>query len=291
VTGRAAGGGGRGRRRPTVPLAPVLLGLALVAAALAGGSIVVGPAPAVAQSAPSSCPAMTDSVTRLYHAFFRREPDADGFRHWVRQYQTGAMSLEQIADAFLRSQEFAARQIGSNHAFVDWLYTDVLGPDVPRTRADDWIRTLNAGYYRSTAVLTFTESFEYVRRTSTVKPLAGYLRWYPPGTHWYCGTGPATQPVNPLTGALWADYYLANRSLADDPVAMWTMEAAGHHHVTLVEETLPQNSTDYNWDGAFNGDGDYGRYIEVKAGTDTDWIVVFYPHSLGPERLGWQLTP
>ena len=140
MTGRAAGGGGRGRRRPTVPLAPVLLGLALVAAALAGGSIVVGPAPAVAQSAPSSCPAMTDSVTRLYHAFFRREPDADGFRHWVRQYQTGAMSLEQIADAFLRSQEFAARQIGSNHAFVDWLYTDVVVAAVkgPIARAAYW---------------------------------------------------------------------------------------------------------------------------------------------------------
>ncbi len=255
------------------------------------GTGVVRPAPAGAQSEPSSCPAMTDSVARLYHAFFGREPDDEGFRHWVRQYQTGSMSLEQIADGFLRSREFASRQIVSNQAFVDWRYTDVLGPDVPRTRADDWVRTLNAGYSRSTAVLTFTESFEYVRRTSTVKPLAGYLRWYPSGTHWYCGTGPATRPVNPLTGALWADYYLANRSPADDPVAVWTMEAVGHHHVTLVDETLRQNSTDYNWDGAFNGDGDYGRYIEVKAGNTTDWIVVFYPNSIGAQRLGWQLTP
>lgn len=288
MTRPAAGGRTAGRRRPSAPLAAVAVGLTLV---VTGGAAVVSPEPAAAQSEPSPCPAMTDSVARLYHAFFRREPDADGFRHWVRQHQTGAMSLEQIADAFLRSREFADRQIVSNHAFVDWLYTDVLGPDVPRTRADDWIRTLNAGYSRSTAVLTFTESFEYVRRTSTVKPLAGYLRWYPPGTHWYCGTGPTTQPVNPLTGALWADYYLANRSPADDAVAVWTMEAVGHHHVTLVDETLPRNSTDYNWDGAFNGDGDYGRYIDVRAGTDTDWIVVFYPHSVGPERLGWQLTP
>jgi len=291
VTRRAAGDRRTGRHRPSAPLAAAALGLLLVATAVAGGRAAVWPTPAAAQSEPSPCPAMTDSVNRLYHAFFRRAPDADGFRHWVRQYQTGSMSLEQIADAFLRSREFAARQLSSNHAFVDWLYTDVLGPDVPRTRADDWIRTLNAGYSRSTAVLTFTESFEYVRRTSTVKPLAGYLRWYPAGTHWYCGTGPTTRPVNPLTGVLWADYYLANRSPADDQVAVWTMEAVGHRHVTLVEETLRRNSTDYNWDGAFNGDGEYGRYIEVKAGTDTDWIVVFYPHSLGPERLGWQLTP
>lgn len=286
--GAAGGERRRGRHRPTAPLAAVALACSLAAATLAGGW---SPAPAAAQSEPSSCPAMTDSVARLYHAFFGREPDAEGFSHWVRQYQSGAMSLEQIADAFLRSREFAARQIVSNQAFVNWLYAEVLGPDVPRTRADDWIRTLNAGYSRNTAVLTFTESFEYVRRTSTVKPLAGYLRWYPPGTHWYCGTGPATRPVNPLTGALWADYYLANRSPVDDPVAVWTMEAVGHHHVTLVDETLQRNSTDYNWDGAFNGDGDYGRYVEVKAGATTDWIVVFYPSSIGPERLGWQLTP
>ncbi len=293
MTHPASGERGGGPRRPSAALAAaaLALGVGLGAATLAGGAAVVTPAPAAAQSEPSSCPAMTDSVARLYHAFFRREPDADGFRHWVRQYQTGSMSLEQIADAFLRSPEFTARQIVSNQAFVDWLYADVLGPDVPRTRADDWIRTLNAGYSRSTAVLTFTESFEYVRRTSTVKPLAGYLRWYPPGTHWYCDTGPATRPVNPLTGGLWADYYLANRSPADDPVAVWTMEAVGHHHVTLVDETLATNSTDYNWDGAFNGDGKYGQYIEVKAGADTDWIVVFYPNSIGPERLGWQLTP
>jgi hypothetical protein len=53
--------------------------------------------------------------------------------------------------------------------------------------------------------------------------------------------------------------------------------------------TLPGGYTNYNWDGAFTGDGDYGRFIEVLAGPSTAWAVVFYPLTIGPERLGWQL--
>ncbi|MCP3991726.1 MAG: hypothetical protein GY724_21820 [Actinomycetia bacterium] len=49
--------------------------------------------------------------------------------------------------------------------------------------------------------------------------------------------------------------------------------------------------TDYNWEGVFSGDGAYGRHIEVEVGATTEWIVVSYTHSIGTDRLGWQIVP
>jgi hypothetical protein len=200
------------------------------------------------------------------------------------------MSLEEISDAFARSPEFAARQLTTNRAFVEWLYRSVVGPSVPTTRADNWVDALDKGYPRGTAALTFSESQEFVSKTRTAKPLAGYLRWYPRGTHWYCSVGTTTVQVRELTGQVWADYYVNNRGGRPDPVEIWTEESPGQHHVKMLGETLGAGFLDYNWEGAFSGDGSYGRYLDVRAGSSTDWIVVFFPHSLGPDRLGWQLA-
>ncbi len=138
-------------------------------------------------------------------------------------------------------------------------------------------------------MLTFTESSDYVRTTRTEVPLAGYRRWYPKGSHWYCDTGEATIPVNALTGEVWADFLYENRSDIRDPVGLWTVEDDGRR-IGLNSRTMNAAEKYYNWDGQFKGDGDYGRQIEVKVGRQTDWIVVFYPNSIGTERLGWQLS-
>lgn len=245
--------------------------------------------PSDAGNASASCPNMTDSITRLYRAYFNRDPDTPGFNFWATQYQTGSMSLEEISDIFSRSPEFPGTTL-SNRAFVDWLYRSVVGPSVPATRAGSWVEALDKGYPRGTAVLTFTESQEFVSRTRTAKPLAGYLRWYPKGTHWYCSVGSTTVQVRPLTGEVWADYYVRNRGPSKDAVEIWTEDSPGQRHVKMLGETLRPGFLDYNWEGAFSGQGDYGRYLDVRAGSSTDWIVVFYPHSLGPDRLGWQLA-
>ena len=274
-------------------LVRAIVGAVLAVVVIVGVSVVThqgSPDPASADSYPSNCLAMTDSIARLYQAYFGRLPDPSGFNHWVSEYSTGDMSLEEISDAFARSPELATRGLTTNQAFVDWLYRDVLGPDVPATKAGQWVQSLNGGYPRGTTMLTFSESREFVTRTHTAKPLAGYLRWYPKGTHWYCNVGKGTTKIRPLTGEVWADYYIHNRGEADDPIKIWTLTAPGERHVTMVDETLQPGFSDYNWDGAFSGDGDYGRFLEIEAGSTSDWIVVFYAHSLGPERLGWQVS-
>ena len=42
----------------------------------------------------------------LYHAFFNRDPDADGFNNWLNRLESGA-SREDVLDGFIYSQEFA----------------------------------------------------------------------------------------------------------------------------------------------------------------------------------------
>ena len=176
-----------------------------------------------------------------------------------------------------------------NENYVDWLYDQVLGPDNPVDREDYWVEALDAGYPRGSVALAFTESWEFVAKTQTTMPLAGYLRWYPEGTHWYCDIGSVTQTVQPLTGEVWADYYFSNRSAQSSVVELWTLEADGRRNVLMTSGALQANFTDYNWDGKFNGDGNYGHSIEVRTGADTNWVVVFYPRTLGPDRLGWQI--
>ncbi|MEM8924742.1 MAG: DUF4214 domain-containing protein [Actinomycetota bacterium] len=261
----------------------------LLATLLAFGTWLVVPAPASATSYPSLCPVMTDSITRLYLAFFGRSPDAAGFRYWVGQYSSGQTGLAQIAQHFANAEEFGDKRYLSNESYVDWMYDEVLGPNSSTERQNYWVEALDAGYPRGSMALAFTESWEYVDKTNTSMPLAGYLRWYPQGTHWYCNIGSVRQTVTPLTGEVWADYYFRNRGDRATNVGLWTVEANGNRHVEMMAGRLDADFTDYNWDGFFSGDGSYGHSIDVVAGDRTDWVVVFYPHTLGPDRLGWQI--
>ncbi|MEL7156811.1 MAG: DUF4214 domain-containing protein [Actinomycetota bacterium] len=263
------------------------LGLATL---IALSTWLVTPSPASATTYPSKCPVMTDSITRLYLAFFKRQPDPAGFRHWVQEYSTGGSSLAEIAQSFATADEFANRRYYDNQSYVDWLYDEVLGPTSSIEREDYWVEALDAGYPRGSVALAFTESWEYVAKTQTAMPLAGYLRWYPEGTHWYCDIGSVTRTVRPLTGEVWADYYFSNRGDHASGVELWTLEADGRRNVRMTSGMLQANYTDYNWDGHFNGDGSYGHSIDVRAGANTNWVVVFYPRTLGPDRLGWQIN-
>jgi hypothetical protein len=261
--------------------------------ALAGAILLVmvpAPSPAAAESFPSLCPEMTDSITRLYRAYLAREPDTPGFDHWVSLYRTGAASLPQISEWFAQSGEFARRGLGTNEAFVDWVFADVVELEPEPTNRRYWIDALDGGYPRGAMMLTFVESQELVAKTGTAVPLAGFLRWYPAGTHWYCDIGSKTVPTQPLAGDVWADFVFINNGDVEDQFGLWTHETEGERSVTMAAGTLPAGFTNYNWDGEFTGDGDYGRFIEVQAGRSTAWTVVFYPIAIGPDRLGWQLT-
>lgn len=267
--------------------------LAVMMAALA---IAIPVSPVDAESYPSGCPEMTDSITRLYQAYFLRQPDRVGFHYWTNVYKNGDAGLEDISDYFFRSSEFQSRYGQTdNDDYVELVYRNVLrrAPD-PQGRRH-WIRSLERGYSRGALMVAFSESEEFVRRTNTAIPLAGYLRWYPEGAHWYCGTGAVELlSVLPLAGEpLFADYMIRNNNQAAgaqaEPFGLYTVEN-GMRNVTMAEGTIAAGATDYRWDGAFAGDGFYGTDINVAVGPNTSWIVVFYPRTIGRDRLGWRLV-
>lgn len=151
-------------------------------------------------SGPDVCPAVTDSVTRLFSAFFLRDPDAGGQAFWIDSY-TGGRSLGSIASYFAESPEFQRRygQLG-NADFVRLVYTNVLGRDPDDGGFDHWEGRLDAGMSRGAMMVGFSESGEYVRRTGTTAPLSP---WFPAGSTFYCGSGSRVQPISqPAGGAV-----------------------------------------------------------------------------------------
>ncbi len=166
--------------------------LAIIAAALAG--ITAGPSAVSADARPvtasdTACPHMTDSIIRLYSAYFLRAPDQGGFDFWVGEYSAGNRGLQGMSDFFSSSDEFRSLYDNlSNAEFVDLVYRNVLGrPSEPEGR-QFWISQLDSGAMsRGTVMISFSESEEYVARTGTAVPLAGYFSWYPEGTGFTCG--------------------------------------------------------------------------------------------------------
>lgn len=139
-------------------------------------------------------------ATRLYKAYFLREPDPAGLQFWVGRI-SGGMRLQDVSQFFAESDEFRQRY-GSltNGAFVDLVYKNVLGraPD-PGGRAH-WAGGLDTGKLKRGGVMIgFSESPEFVKKTGTTPPPA------PPTTP------PPTSP--PPTGCATAGIYVTKNGV------------------------------------------------------------------------------
>lgn len=151
----------------------------------------------------TQCPWITDSIVRLYSAYLSRPPDAGGFSYWLNFYENG-VGLEEISENFALSDEFVNTYGTLNSAdFVTLVYRNVLGREPDQGGFTYWKGLLDSGAisYGGT-MLSFSESKEYVLRTATVRPAAGYLLWFDAGTKFYCGIGSADVVVPFPSGSL-----------------------------------------------------------------------------------------
>jgi len=281
----------RSPSRRLVGLAVRVTALSLILASLA----MAGTTGSVDADGPpeSACPEMTDSIRRLYSAVLLREPDPNEAFYWTDRYSSGEANLPAIANQLIRSAEFDRRHgPKTSSEFVELVYNNTRNPPPSQQVLRHWTRALNTGYTRGEMVLVLTESEDFVRKTATVRPLSGYLRWYSPGTHWYCGHGTVEGlSIKPLTGAqVFADRLIRNEGDTTDEVVMATLED-GLANAVMARTTLPPGATDYSWMGMFVGDGYYGGAVTVGAGPATRWIMVFYTSPIGHSRLGWQIAP
>ncbi len=103
-----------------------------------------------------------EPVIRLYYAALSRMPDYAGLQAWSVALHAGALTLDQAADQFAGSAEFALRY-GSldNTQFVEQLYLDVLNRQADTAGLDAWVKQLNDGASRGTVLVGFSESDEF----------------------------------------------------------------------------------------------------------------------------------
>jgi lysophospholipase L1-like esterase len=118
-------------------------------------------------TSPADDTSASNSVARLYHAFFLRPPDADGLAYWVPRYRSGELCLGDIAEVFARSPEMVAAYGALDiPAFVRQVYLNVLGREPDPDGYRHWAGLLAAGVLRRGDVMVgFSESSEFRSRT------------------------------------------------------------------------------------------------------------------------------
>jgi Domain of unknown function (DUF4214) len=121
----------------------------------------------------------TGQIYRLYGATLARQPDAGGLLGWGTNMGNG-QSIDSVAGGFVNSLEFQNTYGLSltNTQFVTLLYQNVLGraPDAPGLQG--WLDSLAAGGTRTSVVLGFSNSGEYVNSTNPA--LISYMRTVTP---------------------------------------------------------------------------------------------------------------
>ncbi len=120
----------------------------------------------LAPAAPVAVNSAEAQITRLYQAYFLRQPDPAGLAYWLGQFRTGQASLAQISDALAGSGEFVQRYgTLANDQFVDQVYRNVVGRNADAEGRAYWIAQLGAGMTRGQLMLSFSESAEFITMT------------------------------------------------------------------------------------------------------------------------------
>ena len=102
-------------------------------------------------------------IFRLHKAAFKRHPDVEGLKYWIKMYKENQITKRQIAKSFLESDEYITRFKDSNSdaKFVNNLYQNVLGRLPDNEGFQYWFNQLDSGREtKSDLLLGFAESSE-----------------------------------------------------------------------------------------------------------------------------------
>ena len=232
----------------------------------------------------TACPAMTDSITRLYTAYFNRQPEQGGFEFWMDAYSQGGWNLDRMSRQFSVSEEFVDTYgMLTNAEFVDLIYWNIHGREADPTGRAFWTAELDSGRMtRGRVMIFFSESEEYVTATQTALPLAGYLGWYPEGTTWSCGMGVGTIRLSPNVS--YTDIFLDNFSREAQPYTILSYDP--NYADPLVETVNTIATNGYHYYANARLSPAYG-YLEFQMSNDVWWIVVDAPLPMVESRPGW----
>ena len=104
-----------------------------------------------------------DSISLLYDAAFDHSPDEHGHGHWVSALAKSDISLEDIAEAFMASDEYQAAygDDQTDDDFIKSLYENILGREADADGKDYWFGKLVSGAAKGDVLVEFSESEEH----------------------------------------------------------------------------------------------------------------------------------
>lgn len=114
------------------------------------------------------------SAMRLYNALFDRDADVEGAQYWLEQLEAGAVSLTDVVNSFLSSEEFQETN-GSldNEAFVELLYNNALDRPSDEAGAEFWIAQLENGASQAQVLIGIVGSAEAADTIDNVHIIPG----------------------------------------------------------------------------------------------------------------------
>jgi len=99
-------------------------------------------------------------VTRFYNLCLDRQPDSAGLDNWVGHLKNGSLTGADVAQRFIFSQEFLAKQT-TDEQFLDIMYKAFFGRDPDPEGYAGWLGQLQNGKSRSFVLTGFVNSVEF----------------------------------------------------------------------------------------------------------------------------------
>lgn len=99
-------------------------------------------------------------VTRFYNSCLDRSPDPAGLENWVGHLQSGELSGADVAERFIFSEEFLAKNL-SNEEFLNIMYRSFFGRNPDAEGYAGWLSQLNGGMSRKSVLSRFVNSTEF----------------------------------------------------------------------------------------------------------------------------------
>lgn len=157
-------------------------------------------------------------IARLYQASFDRQPDSGGMAFYLDQRASGRSTVS-VAGEFLASPEFRTTY-GSldDRTFVEQLYRNVLGREGDNEGIAFWTSELVGGRTRSSVVIEFAQSPEFVDRT---------------------GTAAVQTPIEGAIYRLYLAYFL--RPADAGGAAFWTQLALSGSSLTSISDAFARS--------------------------------------------------
>ncbi|HET6881475.1 MAG TPA: CHRD domain-containing protein, partial [Pirellulales bacterium] len=135
---------------------------------------------------------LDDEISQAYQHFLGRAPDSQGLAFWLSSMRAG-MTLEQMQSQFIGSPEYYQHSGGTDKAWVDHMYFDLLGRAPDSQGEAFWIHSLAQGVTRSAVALGFAASAEregiivqndyetFLRRTPGQSEIDGWVNAFEHG--------------------------------------------------------------------------------------------------------------